>query len=119
MKKAAIVGLVLACACAALASFQTITVREAVTPTLATYSWGGTPLSEVVVADLEDNEQRMAYIRSAASRQYTLVQLYSAGEIVKYGHTFTATSGTITDIKLEFAALRTRIKACEDLVTAQ
>jgi hypothetical protein len=117
MRRFAII-LILLLSASVLGAFWPVTVREAITPSLATTAWGSTPLHEVDVASLTSNMDRAEYIRAAAIRQYQLVQLYTDGTIVMHGHTFAATPQTITAIKVQFAALRTRVTAAEDAITA-
>lgn len=109
--------LVLACVCVAWAAWP-VQVQQAVAPTLVAYPWGSTPLHEVVVGELTTNTDRIEYIRAAVIRQHQLVELYETGVIELHGFTFTATSQTVTSIKQQFAALRTRVKAAEDAITA-
>ena len=94
-------------------------ITQTLTPAMTSYAWGGTPLSEIdVSSQLTNNVSRSDYIRAAAIRQHALVELYETGTVEIQGYTFQATSPTITAIKTEFAALRTRIKRAEDAMTA-
>jgi hypothetical protein len=102
------------------AGLQTpLLVRQAAAPALTAFPWGTTPLDEVVVANLTTNEDRMQYICLAANRQRRLVGYYETGIITQDDYEFVATAQTITAIKQEFAALRTRVRECETLVTAE
>lgn len=115
MKRFAPILLVLLCVGIALSSWP-VQMQQAMAP-MAVAALGSTPLHEVDVATLETNLERAQYIRAAAIRQYQLVELYTNGTIVVQGHTFAATPATITAIKQQFAALRTRVKAAEDAIT--
>ena len=117
MKRFAPILLVLLCVGIALSSWP-VQMQQAMAP-MAVAAWGSTPLHEVDVGSLETNMERAEYIRAAAIRQYQLVQLYTEGTVVVHGHTFAATPQTINAIKAQFAALRQRVKAAEDAITAQ
>lgn len=117
MKRFIPILLILILVAAALAAWP-VQMQQAVSPVLTAYSWGSTPLHEVDVGTLESNLDRAEYIRAAAIRQHQLVELYTTGVIELHGFTFSATSQTVTSIKQQFAALRTRVKAAEDAIKA-
>ena len=117
MKRFAPTLLILILVAVAVASWP-VQVQQAISPAMTAYSWGSTPLHEVDVGTLTSNLDRAEYIRAAAIRQHQLVELYTTGSIELHGFSFSATSQTVTAIKQQFAALRTRVKAAEDAISA-
>jgi hypothetical protein len=73
-------------------------------------------LEEVNVNLLIDNDERMEYIQAAVNRQRDLVRIYTEETIMFRGLEFVPVA-TVTEIKQMFVALRTRVKAAEDLIT--
>lgn len=114
--------IVLVMAASTWAVVDVLSVQRAIcTVAASSMYWKSVAIAEVDVSDpamISGNTECMQYIREAVDRQAQLVELYALSTVSFQGYEYTAAAGQVAAMKIEFAALRTRVKAVEDMITA-